>query len=154
MKNSALLAILGPGLALAGPVVKCADVPATSFGPEVKIESAVMTTATAKVPEHCDVRGTIWPENKFALTVLGAVLLRYGTPPEVTGDQGMFAQSDPAALAATLTTAGFDAVNAAAVTVTGMPRPAPWLAKPTADCHTTRFCIPAGTPLISNEPSF
>src|SRR5207302_10554937 len=72
MKNSALLAILGPGLALAGPVVKCADVPATSFGPEVKIESAVMTPATAKVPEHCDVRGTIWPENKFAVKLPAA----------------------------------------------------------------------------------
>lgn len=52
------------------------------------------------------------------LTVPGAVLLRYGTPPEITGGPGMFAQSDPAALAATLTTAGFDAVDATPVTVT------------------------------------
>ena len=52
------------------------------------------------------------------LTVPGAVLLRYGTPPEATGGPGMFAQSDPAALAATLTTAGFDAVDATPVTVT------------------------------------
>lgn len=52
------------------------------------------------------------------LTMPRAVLLRYGTPPEVTGGPGMFAQSDPAALAATLTTAGFDAVDPAPVTVT------------------------------------
>jgi ubiquinone/menaquinone biosynthesis C-methylase UbiE len=52
------------------------------------------------------------------LTVPGAVLLRYGTPPQVTGGPSMFAQSDPAALAATLTTAGFSAVDATPVTVT------------------------------------
>jgi len=52
------------------------------------------------------------------LTVPRAVLLRYGTPPQVTSGPGMFAQSDPAAIAATLTTAGFDAVDPAPVTVT------------------------------------
>jgi ubiquinone/menaquinone biosynthesis C-methylase UbiE len=52
------------------------------------------------------------------LTVPGAVLLHYGTPPEVAGGPGMFAQSDPAALVATLTNAGFDAVDATPVTVT------------------------------------
>ena len=47
--------------------VKCTDLPTKSFGPEVKIESANVTPATPTMPEHCDVRGTIWPEAKFAL---------------------------------------------------------------------------------------
>ncbi|MEP7023273.1 MAG: class I SAM-dependent methyltransferase [Actinomycetota bacterium] len=51
------------------------------------------------------------------LTVPGAALMRYGTPPEASGSPGMFAQSDPAALAAMLTTAGFDAIDLAPVTV-------------------------------------
>src|ERR1700730_19049311 len=67
-KTTFLIALaLGSKLALAGPVVKCADITAMSFGSEVKIESATLAPATAKTPENCDVRGTIWPEAKFAL---------------------------------------------------------------------------------------
>src|SRR5437667_6955657 len=64
MKTIAILVslTLGCGSGLAGPIVKCADLMAISFGPEVKIESATLAT-----PELCDVRGTIWPENKFAV---------------------------------------------------------------------------------------
>ena len=47
--------------------VKCTDLLGKSFGPEVKIESANVVATTATIPEHCDVRGTIWPEAKFAL---------------------------------------------------------------------------------------
>src|SRR5262245_35241966 len=47
--------------------VKCTDLPTESFGSEVKIESATVVAATATMPEHCDVRGVIWPEAKFAL---------------------------------------------------------------------------------------
>src|SRR6266478_6794595 len=63
MTNTALLLALPLGckLALAAPIVKCADITAMSFGSEVKIESATLA------PENCDVRGTIWPEAKFAL---------------------------------------------------------------------------------------
>jgi hypothetical protein len=50
-----------------GPALKCPDLPAVGFGSEVKIESAKLIPATAKAPEHCDVRGTIWPENQFAV---------------------------------------------------------------------------------------
>ena len=32
----------------------------------VKIESATLVSATAQAPEHCDVRGAIWPEARFA----------------------------------------------------------------------------------------
>jgi SAM-dependent methyltransferase len=45
------------------------------------------------------------------LTLPGATLLQYGDPPEATDGPGMFAQSDPAALAATLTGAGFQGVE-------------------------------------------
>jgi hypothetical protein len=46
---------------------KCAALVAASFGSEVKIESATLISATAQVPEHCDVRGVIAPEAKFAV---------------------------------------------------------------------------------------
>lgn len=34
---------------------------------EVRIESATLIAASGQVPEHCDVRGTIWPEIGFAV---------------------------------------------------------------------------------------
>ncbi len=46
---------------------KCAGFTATSFGAEVKIESATLVAATPQAPEHCDVRGVIAPEAKFAV---------------------------------------------------------------------------------------
>src|SRR5258705_13356825 len=49
------------------PVLKCAEVAAMNFGKEVTIDSATSVPATAKAPEHCDVRGVIWPEAKFAV---------------------------------------------------------------------------------------
>jgi hypothetical protein len=69
MKKTALLIVmtLASKLSPAAPIVKCAGIPAMSFGSEVKIESATLAPATAKTPENCDVRGTIWPEAKFAL---------------------------------------------------------------------------------------
>ncbi len=45
----------------------CSALAAKSFGSEVKIESARLVAANANAPEHCDVRGTIWPEAKFAV---------------------------------------------------------------------------------------
>src|SRR5580700_9231692 len=69
MKKIAFLIALtlGCSLALADPIVKCSDITAMSFGSEVKIESATLAPANARTPENCDVRGTIWPEAKFAL---------------------------------------------------------------------------------------
>jgi len=46
---------------------KCAALAAASFGAEVKIDSATLVAATQQVPEHCDVRGVIAPEAKFAV---------------------------------------------------------------------------------------
>lgn len=55
----------------AAPQKKCEDLKATAFakefGPDVKIESAQLVEAAANLPEHCDVRGVIWPEAKFAV---------------------------------------------------------------------------------------
>ncbi|MFN7928048.1 MAG: tannase/feruloyl esterase family alpha/beta hydrolase [Blastocatellia bacterium] len=46
---------------------KCTALASESFGPEVKIASATIVAATSNVPEHCDVRGVILPEAKFAV---------------------------------------------------------------------------------------
>ena len=49
---------------------KCAGLISAPFmidGAEVKIESATLVSATAQAPEHCDVRGAIWPEARFAV---------------------------------------------------------------------------------------
>jgi hypothetical protein len=53
--------------ALAAPVKNCADLPKSSFGVDVKIDSAKLVPAAANLPEHCDVRGVIWPEAKFVV---------------------------------------------------------------------------------------
>jgi ubiquinone/menaquinone biosynthesis C-methylase UbiE len=50
------------------------------------------------------------------LTIPGAVLLRYATPPEAASGPGMFAQSDPESLEATLAAAGFASVRCRPVT--------------------------------------
>ena len=72
MKKLAIILALGSKLALADPAVKCTAVMSTPFGTEVKIESATQVPATATLPEHCDVRGTIWPEAKFAVKLPAA----------------------------------------------------------------------------------
>src|SRR5262249_59197729 len=59
--------MLCTGGSLYSQTVKCTDLPTKSFGAEVKIESATMAPGAATTPEHCDVRGAIWPEAKFAL---------------------------------------------------------------------------------------
>lgn len=46
---------------------KCAGLTATSFSADVKIDSAVLVPASTVAPEHCDVRGVILPEAKFAV---------------------------------------------------------------------------------------
>jgi len=51
------------------------------------------------------------------LTIPGAALLRYATAPEQAPGPGMFAQSDPRALADTLTSAGYDGIRSIPVTV-------------------------------------
>lgn len=45
---------------------KCTSLTSAAFtvsDSTVKFESATLVAASATAPEHCDVRGTIWPEN-------------------------------------------------------------------------------------------
>ena len=70
MKPSAfVLAVLPAMLAAATvkPVKSCAEVGSTPFGAEVKIESAKLVAPSGSLPEHCDIRGVIWPEARFAV---------------------------------------------------------------------------------------
>jgi feruloyl esterase len=49
---------------------KCGGLTSASFkisGAEVKVESATLVAASGNIPEHCDVRGVIAPEAKFAV---------------------------------------------------------------------------------------
>ena len=59
-------------LAMAGPALQCSDLATVPFGGGVKIESAKIVASTATLPEHCDVRGTIWPEARFAVKLPAA----------------------------------------------------------------------------------
>jgi feruloyl esterase len=64
----AILALSANTLLLAaGPAIKCDALAAKSFGDEVKITQAKLVPAARNLPEHCDVRGSIWPEAGFAI---------------------------------------------------------------------------------------
>jgi feruloyl esterase len=67
MRNTALVLLLGSGCLVAAPEKRCEDLATANFGSDVKIDSAKLVTGTAKLPEHCEVRGVIWPENHFAV---------------------------------------------------------------------------------------
>ena len=69
MKKIAVVITLALGVrSLSGrPIIKCSELMGTSFGTEIKIESTVIVPASAGIPEYCDVRGTIWPEARFAV---------------------------------------------------------------------------------------
>src|ERR1700719_4859482 len=53
--------------AFAAPAMKCDELAGKQFGNDVKIDSAKLVPAATNLPEHCDVRGVIWPEAKFAV---------------------------------------------------------------------------------------
>ncbi|MBI2689878.1 MAG: tannase/feruloyl esterase family alpha/beta hydrolase [Acidobacteria bacterium] len=59
-----LLAAVSPAMMLAA---QCDAIAAKSFGKDAKIESAKHVAAAENLPEHCDVRGVIWPEARFAI---------------------------------------------------------------------------------------
>src|SRR2546423_2874024 len=69
MRKTSLAGLLlcGIATAAAAPVKKCEELAAMPFGADVKIESAKLVPAAANLPEHCDVRGLIWPEARFAV---------------------------------------------------------------------------------------
>ncbi len=60
------------GLLAAGPAMKCDALAAKSFGDEVEIHSAAIVVERGNVPEHCDVRGVIWPEAGFSIKLPAA----------------------------------------------------------------------------------
>lgn len=62
-----MICLLISACAAAAPVKKCEDLKSGAFGREVQIESARIVPANAGMPELCDVRGVIWPENHFAV---------------------------------------------------------------------------------------
>lgn len=51
----------------AGPAIMCEALVSKDFGSEVTLQSAALVAAKGNLPEHCDVRGTIWPEAGFAI---------------------------------------------------------------------------------------
>ncbi len=63
----ALIFALGGSLAMADPAAKCTGLAGSPLKSGVTIESATLVAATTALPELCDVRGTIWPEAKFAV---------------------------------------------------------------------------------------
>jgi hypothetical protein len=69
MKNLTLFIALSLSSedALVGGTLNCHKLAATSFGSDVKIDSAVLVAAAEPSPEYCDVRGSRWPETKFAI---------------------------------------------------------------------------------------
>jgi hypothetical protein len=74
MKKTVFLILLAAGspFGLDAAAMKCPELAGASFGADVKIESATVVAATAKAPGRCDVRGTIWPEDKFAVELPAA----------------------------------------------------------------------------------
>jgi hypothetical protein len=65
--KSLLIGTLISACALAKPVKTCDALAGTPLGADVKIESAKLVAAAANLPEHCDVRGVVWPEARFAV---------------------------------------------------------------------------------------
>jgi hypothetical protein len=62
-----LLCAANSVLVAGGPAIPCEALAGKSFGADVKIQSAALVAAKSNLPEHCDVRGTIWPEAGFAI---------------------------------------------------------------------------------------
>jgi len=60
-----LLLLLLPAAALAA--APCDALATKTFGKDIKIESATSMPAKENLPEHCDVRGVIWPEARFVI---------------------------------------------------------------------------------------
>jgi len=65
MRLTACVILLSAGLSASGR--NCDQLASAPLGADVKIESAKLVAASGNLPEHCDVRGTIWPEARFAL---------------------------------------------------------------------------------------
>ena len=104
-----------PLLCGAEPTIACDALASQPFGDQVTIRSAQLVPGTEKLPEHCDVRGVIWPEAGFALKLP----TRWNERFEMVGNGGTagiinFASVDGAVrkgFAAVSTDTGHDAVK-------------------------------------------
>ena len=67
MKAFWLVPFSSMALVAAAPVIPCDALATKTFGKEVTISSAKLMPGQATLDEHCDVRGVIWPEAKFAI---------------------------------------------------------------------------------------
>ena len=67
--RSLLFLLSAAALAAATP---CAQLSQSSFGKDVKIDSATLVPAKPNLPEHCEVRGVIWPEARFVVKLPAA----------------------------------------------------------------------------------
>ncbi len=67
MQRLWLVPLAAFSLQAAAPAIPCEDLAKRSFGKEVTLHSSALIAATDKLPEHCDVRGVIWPEAKFVI---------------------------------------------------------------------------------------
>jgi tannase/feruloyl esterase len=67
VKTCILFLCASPILMAGSPAIKCDVLAAKPFGDDVKIESATVVAAKGDLPEHCDVRGVIAPEARFAI---------------------------------------------------------------------------------------
>ena len=54
-------------LSAAAPAMKCDTLLSRPFGEDVKLRAATLVAAKGNLPEHCDVRGVIFPEAQFAV---------------------------------------------------------------------------------------
>src|SRR5512134_742066 len=52
---------------LASSGASCTDLANTRFGPDITIQYAGTIPAEKDLPEHCEVRGVIWPEGRFVV---------------------------------------------------------------------------------------
>ena len=66
LKTLFVCSVISAG-AFAAPVKQCSELAATTFGADVRIESAALVAATPDLREHCAIRGVIWPESRFVL---------------------------------------------------------------------------------------
>lgn len=67
MKALCLIPLLAAPLTAAEPAVKCEALAAKAFDDKTTIRSATLVAGKGDLPEHCDVRGVIWPEAGFAI---------------------------------------------------------------------------------------
>lgn len=91
IRSMILLLITCVAVSARAQSVNCSALASKSFGADIKIESATVVAATQQAPEHCDVRGVIAPEAKFAVKLraglaFGETFMRFMVRPPLGAD--------------------------------------------------------------------